>query len=195
MATINLAPSNEYQVATQRRQRVLFIAALVLIVLLILVWAILFGLTVQADNNNDENGKRLAALETEIAEQSEDNQRIILFERRLNAMDGLLKQHVTWDPLLREVERLLPPSTTLDKASMKVTDGTITVNGVTPDLDQLSQTIASLTTKGGHSTLFKKVELTHTERREQKVDNVVVGAAYSFGLDIIFDAAQLKKAY
>jgi len=64
---------------------------------------------------------------------------------------------------------------------------------VTPDLDQLAQTIASFTDKPAHATLFKKITLKNTDRREAQTDTAGVPAVYNFGLEMVFDPTHLKN--
>lgn len=193
MATINLAPTNEYSVAIQKRQRLLLIITGVVIVLLLTFWAILFFLTWQVGQQNEKRQATLSSVETEIAKLRDTAERVVLFERRLQSMDTLLKQHVSWDPLLREIERLLPPSATLQQARMRLDDGTITVNGSTPNLDELAQTVASLTSSTEHPTIFKTVTLTHSERHEEVANNQVLSTVYNFGMEMSFDPQELRN--
>ncbi|MEX1111869.1 MAG: hypothetical protein WEC84_00240, partial [Candidatus Andersenbacteria bacterium] len=108
MPSINLAPGTQYIVEMRKRRRNLLLLSIVVVVLVGGVWGSLawyHGSLIAKENEVDAS---IRTVNMEIAQLEEEAQRIVLFENRLVALDALLDRHITLDPLLGDLERLLP---------------------------------------------------------------------------------------
>lgn len=189
MATINLAPETQYLLEQKKRQRLLFLAAAGIVILLLLVWGALTVTRSYVRGQLQAVQAEITAVETKIAELDAVAKRIVLFERRSNALQQLLAARVSWDSLLKELERLLPPPTTLNQLVVAA-GGTVEIVGHTPDLDVLAQTLASLQNTASHATLFQKSNLKGASRQAATAEGVPAG--YNFIAHFTFDPARLQ---
>jgi len=194
MATVNLAPNTEYLLVARRRQRSIFTIVAIVAVILLVVWFIIFSLQSSLDNQIEDSRGRLRAIESEIARLASIAERIELFEGRLVGLDQLLASHINWDPLLKEIERLLPPTATLTHLTTQTTDGGLEMVGFINNLDQLSQALASLENEPQHSSLFSSARLTSVTR-EPVVDSVSsdqIGERYQFTVQFKYNPEVLR---
>lgn len=186
---INLIPEANYLLVAQRRRNIIFVITGLIVLVLLAVWGVLYWLQYQAGTSLAQAKEKLTAIETEIQNQKTVVQRIVLFDKRLTAYDHLLKQHVSWDPFLGEIERLLPPSTVLSRLFVQVDEGKADITGSTPVIDTLAQTLASLENRGGQQkTIF-------TSARFKDVQQEVVpdgASTYTFSASLEFDPALLN---
>lgn len=195
MATINLAPGTQYIAAIRRRQRTLFSLSAGIIIAVVLVWAGLFLLNQAAEKNLLQTQGELSALERSLAEMGPDVERITLFEERLAALDSLLDHHSRYTPLLQEIERLLPPPTVLTTLAVNTQRGVAEMTGTTPNIDEVAQTLASLTASPGRATVFNQAELQSIVRNEIKsVEGGPTLVEYIFTAKFPFDAKILYEA-
>ncbi len=194
MATsINLAPGTQYIVASQKRRQRLYFLSAVIAILAIVVWAALGIYKWQAGNKLAEASTNLQTVEGEISKLDTDAKRIVLFEQRLKNLDQLLDGHISWNPLLAEIERLLPPTTVVTALSVDSSQSTMTLSGFTPDVDQVAQTLASLTNASDHKTLFSGASINTITRQEQKNPDGTAGPVrYQFGAELTFDPSVLQ---
>lgn len=190
MATLNLVPGNEYLELARRRQRRLLIGAGVGAVVFILIWGVLLGMRASVASNVKETQGRLRAVEAEIAKLDTVAERIRLFEQRIVALSALLDQHVSWGPLLQEIERLMPLNTRLLSVAAQANDGVIEISGLTPNLDELAQTIASLRHSPQHTSLFSEVSLGDVDLRSTEPG---APALYRFTLVLTFDPTVIRS--
>ena len=192
MATINLAPGTQYLTAIRRRRRFLYGLSAVVIALVVLIWATLFFMNQAAARNLQEAQGELSALERRIAEAGPDVERITLFEQRLAAVDSLLDRHSKYSVALLEIERLLPPPTVLTNLNIDTRLGVADIVGKTPTIDEVAQTLASLATTPGRTTIFKEAELQSILRNEVKTGDVVTGVEYVFKARLPFNPSILS---
>lgn len=185
MATINLAPETRFLLEQKRRQRLLFFAAAGIIVLLLLIWGGL-ALTLSVVRGNlQEVQSEINSVETRISELDAVAKRIVLFERRSAALQKLLAGRISWDVVLKELERLLPAPTILNRLTLAA-DGTVEVEANTPDLDTLAQTLASLKNTPAHATLFQNSNLKSASKQEGAATPDQLGS-YRFTAHFSFD--------
>jgi Tfp pilus assembly protein PilN len=195
MATINLAPDTEFRRAAEKRQRLILFMSAIIVLVVIVSGGGIWLFKVYTERTLARASTNLRAVETEIARLDESAQRVILFEERLKAMDALLNQHVTWDPIVREVERLLPAPAVLQTATFNGRDGMIQITGRTPDLDTVAQTLASLSSQPARTTLFSSAVLRSTKREEQRPEGQTVATVYyTFIADLRFNPTVLRSA-
>jgi Tfp pilus assembly protein PilN len=194
MSTLNLAPAQASQAQARSRQQFLVVLIVVLALIFALIWLSLFFFAANVERGIKDVESRLHARETEIAKLNEAATRVELFESRVNILSNLLANHLSWDPLLRELERLLPPSTVLTSLSADAREGKISLSGSAPTLDQLSQFVASLENKSRHQTLFTSVTIENAQRHNLTEGNLVVGANYVFSATFFFDPELLTSS-
>ena len=181
MANINLAPASQYAAAARRRRRGLYVISGVIVVVVISAWVVLLLLNRTSAAQLEDVSQELAAVETEITRLAPDAERIELFERRLQALDGLLNRHVSWEPLLSDLERLLPPSVVLTNVDANQDERTISVVGIAPNIDEVAQVVASLVTREDRPTIFRSAELSQVLLQEEKNEaGEVVNTSYEW---------------
>lgn len=195
MAAINLAPGTEYLALARKRRRRLYSITVVLAVALIAIWVGLFLFRQQVQGQEQDLDRRIAAMDAEIARLGDEADRIRLFEARLNELDVLIDNHLQWDVLLQELERLLPAPTVLTSAEANVDTKTLTLGGVTPDIDQVAQALASLKDAPTRQTIFSQASLGSIARQEEvNPDTEEVSANYTFGASLTFDVESLRAS-
>jgi Tfp pilus assembly protein PilN len=156
MPQINLAPESQYLLAARRRHRRAYIIASVIVLLAVVAWGSAYAFERRAAGNLDEARQELARIQTEISRLGDASKRVSAFEQRSAALGSLLESHLSWAPLLSELERLLPPSTVLSRFSAKSTSSVVEFSGRAPSLDSVAQAIASLTTRPDRQTMFTR---------------------------------------
>lgn len=193
MAEINLAPGSEYAGLLRKRRRRLHALAVLVSLGIALVWGGFFVFEQQLVQNQRELDSRLASVEAEITRLGDQGQRVTLFEKRLAAVDALLTRHITWDPFFQDLERLLPPPTLMSRLKAILHEGTLELTGVTPDLDIIAQTLASLVSSRERGTFFTSGTLQSVNRLQQENPaGEVVSVQYDFGATLTFDPKQLE---
>lgn len=188
MATINLAPETRFLLEQKRKQRLLFFAAAGIVLIVLLLWGGLVVTRSVVRGNVQEVQTELTAVETKISELDAVAKRIVLFERRSAALQKLLAGRISWDAVLKEMERLLPAPTILNRLSLTAT-GTVDIEGTTADLDTLAQTFASLKATPTHSTLFENSNLKAASRQETAT---VPGQAGGYNFTAQFSFSPVK---
>lgn len=190
MATINLAPETRWLLEQKRKQRLLFFAAAGIVLALLLVWGGL-ALTQSVIRGHLQGVQsEINSVETRISELDAVAKRIVLFERRSLALQRLLASRISWDLLLKELERLLPAPTILNRLTLAA-NGTVEVEGNTADLDALAQTFASLKNTPSHATLFQNSNLKGASKQAAEVPADQLGG-YRFTAQFSFDPVKLQ---
>lgn len=188
MAEINLAPGTQYLLEVRRRQRRLYTIAVILVggvaTIMITIWLWQAVLNRQLTDVK----VRLNGVEAELTKLKPVADRISLFEGRLQLMDSLLTSRRSSAPLLRELERLLPSSAVIVSFSVKMDEGIIELSGTTPTIEEVAKTLASLSAKPAHSTLFSRARLLSVSRQEPSGGAPV----YSFSAQLSFSPNQLQ---
>lgn len=186
--TVNLVPGREHALAAQKRRRVLTAVAVVIALMTLVIWLIIFAVNSSALAAQKEAEDHLDSVKNEIEKLAEAARRVELFENRLASLNSLLDTHIQWDPLLLEIERLLPPPIQITDLEVKSEDGTLLLGGIAPDLDQLAQGLASLENSDNHSTLLSQARLETSFRETQTGENnEVVGQHYVFRVEYKFN--------
>jgi Tfp pilus assembly protein PilN len=185
MAQINLAPGAQYVAAARQRRRALYIVIVVVALAAVAAWGGLAFLVQTSERQLEQATMELVAVEGEIARLISESQRITLFERRLVAVSNLLDQHISWGPLLGELEKLLPPPTVLRTLQVENKSDVVAVEGTTPDIDVIAQTLASLTTSANRPTLFSAAHIDSILRQpETDGTGQQTGAHYNFSASL-----------
>lgn len=194
MPDINLAPGTQFVLQARRRRRRLFMLSAFVVVLALVVWGALFLYLNRLESQQADIANQLRNVELEIASLEKEAQRIVLFEKRLTSLDSLLNSHVSWDKLLQDVERLMPGETVLTNLAVSKNGGTASVRGLTPNIDQVAVTFASLLETDTHTTVFKDARLGSVNREEVaggELDPAQV--RYRFDANLTFDPNILRQ--
>lgn len=195
MANINLAPGTQFVALARKRRRRLFLVSFVLLVLLGGVWLGLVAFKGQAEAAQTQVEARLNTVQTEIAKLGSEVTRVELFEDRLVELDALLDAHLEWGTLFEELQRLLPPPTVINAATINADSGELNLTGVTPDIDTVAQTLTSLSSGPNHETLFtlKKFDSVAREAESSPAENIPAPpATYTFSAEFTFDNNELR---
>lgn len=191
MPSVNLAPGTQYIIAAQRRRRRLFMWSIILVVALLGVWAALFMYAWQLEQRKTALEDQRRGVQLEIAKLDEGAQRVTLFEKRLASLDNLLDLHISWNVVLQDLERLLPADTVLTGFDVNSETGKLSVQGLTGNIDQVAQTLASLVNTPTHSTVFSGGTLQNIQREEQQQEEGETTVQYRFSMDLVFDSSLL----
>ncbi len=193
MPSVNLAPGTQYIIAAQRRRRRIYIWSTFLMIVLILVWAGLLIYVRQLDKQNRALEDQLRAVQLEIAKLDEGAERIALFEKRLASLDELLDVHVSWNVVLADLERLLPLGTVLTGFEISKETGKLSVQGLTANVDQVAETLASLVNAPAHAAVFSQGTLENVVREEQKQEEAQEAIVqYRFSMELSFNPSLLS---
>lgn len=191
MPSVNLAPGTQYVIAAQRRRRRLLMWSIVLVVALLGVWAVLFIYAWQLEQRKTALEDQLRGVQLEIAKLDEGARRVTLFEKRLVSLDNLLDLHVSWNVVLQDLEKLLPAGTVLTGFEVSSETGKLSVQGLTSNIDQVAETLASLVNTPTHSTVFSSGTLESIQREEQQQEEGETTVQYRFSMDLVFSPSLL----
>lgn len=193
MPSVNLAPSTQLAVAAGRRRRRLFLLSILIVLIVALVWGGLFFYQSTLDQNLQATQSQVRKVESEIARLASDADRVQSFESRLNAVSLLLNSHVNWDPVLQSVEQLLPQTVTLKAINVQEKTGKMTVEGVTSDVDQVSQSLASFLADKNNS-VFTSGKLTSVLRKTSGTPDQGITVNYDFQIELAFSPSVLTSS-
>lgn len=195
MATINLAPGTQYLALVRKRRRRLFLISFLLMIVLGGTWLGLLAYRNSLKTTERNLVDQLNRVETEIARLGSEGERVDLFEKRLAEVDQLLDSHFNWNVMFEEIQRLLPPPTQLTSTRISTDRGSLSLQGTTPDIDTVAQTIASLISSPEHPTIFTSTRLGDITRKEVSAD-AAAGTpgviTYEFSAELQFDPAVLR---
>lgn len=195
MPSINLAPGTQYIMQARKRRRRLLGISIVIVVIVAVVW---IGLTFYRQRLETELADidgQIRNVELEIARIEPNANRIVLFEERLKALDGLLNQHISWNIILQDIERLLPPNTALTTVEAEADTGEINIKGITQNIDQVAVTLASLLNSTDHQTVFISGNLNSINRNQVTAieDEAPAQIEYTFTAELRFDPAIIRN--
>jgi len=194
MPSINLAPGTQFIVEARRRRRRLFFLSGLIAAVAILVWAGMFFYNRQLQQQQADLAERIRNVQLEIAKQDEDAKRIVLFEERLKALDILLDQHISWNVVLSDLERLIPADVVLTRLEVNSETGGLSLTGLTPDIDRVSLALASLVENTDHVSSFKDGKLFDVRRQETRDEAAgTVTSQYVFTAELSFQPSILKQ--
>lgn len=194
MPSINLAPGTQFIVEARRRRRRLFMLSGLIAAVIILLWSVLFFYNRQLQNNQNDIGERIRGVQVEISKLDQDAKRIVMFEERLKALDILLDEHISWNKVLTDIERLLPGDVALTQLEVDSETGGLNISGVTPDIDKVAIALASLIESTDHPTVFKSGHLSGVRRQESpNADTGTANVFYIFSSELEFNPAILKQ--
>ncbi|HSX24466.1 MAG TPA: PilN domain-containing protein [Candidatus Andersenbacteria bacterium] len=193
MASINLAPGTEYIIAARKRRQRLYIISICIVAIFGIGFGVLFFMGQSLTSQNEALKKSIQEADANIQASQADALRVSLFEKRLTQTKTLLDNHVKWDQVFADIERLLPPSAVLTGMDAGTDSSTITVEGVTPDIDAVAQTIASLSAGQNHSSFFSNGTVKEVTKGDQNAsDQSKTG--YNFIITLTIDPAKLQAA-
>lgn len=194
MAQINLAPGTEYAGLLRKRRRRVWLASFAVSVLLLAAWGGLFVYEQRLIQVNQAVMQGLAGVESEITRLGDAGQRVTLFEGRTETLSTLLSRHISWEPLLRDLERLIPSGTVVNQLKVNIDEGEVEIAGQTSDLDVVAQTLASLVTLPSRESIFTSASLENSNRVQQETVPGSTAVHYEFSARLIFDREKLLYA-
>ncbi len=186
MPSINLAPGTQYIIAARKRRVRLYGIAVLVVFLFAAAWAALYAYHQALSANNEDIETKIKTANAQIETLRSDAVRVSLFEKRLGEVSKLLETHVGWNAVFADIERLLPPDTVLTGLEAASDAPTITLQGTTGQIDQVSLAIASLTASDAHPSVFKSGSIKNIQRQEQK-NGEQVSVVYGFTMTLTFD--------
>ena len=190
MPSINLAPGTEFIIAARKRRQRLYFAAFVIVLLSGIGFTVLFFIE-QSLNAQDEALKTsIQTADTQIEQSQADALRVSLFEKRLTETKSLLDDHVKWDQVFSDVERLLPPATVLTSMDAGTDSSTVAIQGTTPDMDTVAQTISSLSSGQNNVSIFSDGKVKSVDRVEVKNGDQTT-VSYTFAITLTIDPSKL----
>lgn len=190
MPSINLAPGTQYIIAARKRRVRLYAIAVVIIILFILAWGSLYTYEQSLMKTSDDTQTQINTANAQIQTLHADAVRVALFEKRLVEVKTLLNTHVHWNSVFADLERLLPADTVLTSFDAASDSPTITIQGVTSQMDQVSLAIASLTASDAHPSVFQSGTIKSIQRQEQKNGDQTT-VLYAFTVTLTFESKVL----
>lgn len=189
MPSVNLAPGTQYAIAARKRRIRLFVVAVIVLIVVAIAWVGLFLYESQLKTQVRGVQEQLSNVQAELASLSDGAKRVEQFEKQINALAAVLKDHIEWEPVLQNVEKLMPPATRLSSLEANAETGELFLSGHTPDIDQLSQAIASLKSDASPFMLGKLSGVTRVEIPQEEgtppVIDYVFDAEFSFAKSLV----------
>jgi Tfp pilus assembly protein PilN len=185
---VNLAPETFFAQAARRRRNIILAIAILIAALLGIAWLTLFWLVRNSTNELTRAEQELAAVEREVERNRPLVDRVSLFEQRLKSFDELLAQHVTWNPMFGDIEKLVPAPVTLEGLNAELKQGTMTLRGSAATVDDIAQMVASLKSRPEKTTMFNNIVVENIVQEDDAETGV---RQYMFSLTMAFDATKL----
>ncbi|MDA1169177.1 MAG: hypothetical protein O3A36_02470 [bacterium] len=194
MSSINLAPGNQYIIVARKRRIRLYVIAIAIIVIFGIGALVLFVYTRTLQASSDGIKAQLVITEKKIQSLHDEALRIALFEQRLEDVSKLLDNHISWEKIFADLERLLPADTVLTKVSAGSESNSIIVDGKTQNIDQIALTLASLVRDVNHPTVFTAGTVKTIQR--ENLNNAEGGSVslYGFTMTLNFNNDALSKS-
>lgn len=188
MPSINLAPGTQYLIEERKRRRRITLLIVGIVIIVVSLTSGLWAYQKTLEERETGVDGRIRNVELEISKLDESVRRVVLFEERLAALDGLLDDHVTWNRFLGDLERLLPVETHVNKISINGRSGTAELGGETSDVDRVATTLASLVASPGRESIFTAAKLKNVQRKEEATPDALSAlVTYTFFIDLTFD--------
>lgn len=164
MATINLAPGSQYAAAARQRQQILLVTSFGLVVVTAAIGAMIWFVDLQTKRQLALVEQQLKNINIQIDEREPDVTRIVEFENKIESLKQILSDHVIWTPILIELERLIPITTSLTSINLNEDSNILQLSGRTRNLDQVAEFLSSLTSSESRSTVFIDHDLSGVNR-------------------------------
>lgn len=194
MPSINLAPGTQYIITARKRRMRLYAIAFAIIGIFLLGWLGLYMYVRILTSSSANVQAQVASVDQKIQALRDDATRVSLFEKRLVDVAALLDNHIGWDKVFADLERLLPADTTLTSFDATNGNSTITVQGKTANVDQIALALASLTAGVNHPSIFSKGTVTSIQRQETtNGEGAPVTVVYAFTMTLEFSTDALSK--
>ncbi|MEX0650378.1 MAG: hypothetical protein WD200_05240 [Candidatus Andersenbacteria bacterium] len=194
MPSINLAPGTQYIVEMRKRRQRLLLLSLATIAIIGAVWGGMAWYRQNLRAQEKDLDAQIRNVNMQIAKLEEDAKRILLFENRLVALDNLLNQHVSLDPFLQDLEKLMPADVVLEEVNLDAVRGVLRLSGRTGNIDQIALALASLVEAPNHASIFTSGNLTNVTRDEAPVvEGEPAVVAYEFNVELTFNPTALRK--
>ncbi len=185
MPKINLAQETVRNQLLARRRRLLHVVSISVLLLTLGVYGGAFYLVQQMRERVRVMNENVRVLDGELKKRREDVGEIVAFRKRLQSVRWMLEHHVSWIPLLDELERLLIPQATLLslEGNIKTTELLAAVR--VPTIEAGADLIASLQHRQEvNATLFPFVTYKRVTAEESKTADSTSGAKPILGYTI-----------
>lgn len=197
MPSINLAPGTQYIIAARKRRVQLYALAIIIVGIFACAWVVLAQYEGSLLNQDEKLQTDISNANAQIEALRDKAVRVSLFEKRLVEIKTLLSTHVQWNPVFDALEKLLPADTLITSIDAASDSPTITIQGVTSNIDQIAVAIASLTRSQPGTivgtqvpSIFTAGSLKNVQRQEQKTGEQVT-SVYTFSMTLTFDVKTL----
>ena len=188
MPSINLAPGTQYVIAARKRRRRLYGVSMLIVAVFFGGWMLMYGYLLSLRNSSEDLEKELQGVNLRVQTLREDALRVTLFEKRLVDVNTILNNHISWDRVFGDLERLLPPDSVITSFDAQTGSSTVLLQGRTQNIDQIALALASLTSSAGTPSIFESGSVKEIARQEQES-----GAAYTFTMTLEFNQAILRQ--
>lgn len=193
MPQINLAPESQYLLAIRRRQNRIYYIALFIIVLFLITWAGFVFTENSYQNNLSQAQDDLAAVNTQLAAMGEKASRVSSFEHRTRVLGELLNRRVSWAPVYNELEKLLPAPAILTHMEVDITSSEIKFSGFAPTLDDIAQTLASISSSNAPNKVFISGSVTAVKNiNQQTTEDAPANNVKQFSGTILYNPTAIK---
>jgi Tfp pilus assembly protein PilN len=192
MPSINLAPGTQYIITARKRRIRLYGIAIAIFTIFALGWLGLYTYVAILTKSSEDVKAKITVVDQKIQALNEEAKRVAFFEKRLVDVSQILNNHIGWEKVFGDVERLLPPDTVLTAFDATNGSSTITVQGTTQNVDQIAVALASLTQDVGHPSIFASGSV-KTIQREERKEGDIASVIYKFTMTLEFDSSALSK--
>lgn len=187
MPSINLAPGTQYIISARKRRVRLYAIAILVVGIFALAWMGLYAYQASLQKTDEGLQQKIRTADAQIQTLHNEAVRVALFEKRLGEVKNLLDNHVRWNPIFADLERLLPPDTVITSFDATSSSPKITVQGVTAQMDQVSIAVASLTAGGPQPSVFTSGSVKSIQRQEKPIEGQAPAVSYLFTLTLAFE--------
>ena len=193
MPSINLAPGTQYVIIARKRKIRLYAIAVGIIIIFLVGGGGLYFYVQSLQSSSDEIKNQITAVDQKIQALREDALRVAFFEKRLTDTSQLLSNHIGWNKVFADLERLLPADTVFTSFDASSSNSSITVKGTTQNIDQVGLALASLTKDVNHASLFEKGSVKTIQRQSQPGAEGASAILYAFDMMLEFNKNALSK--
>lgn len=192
MPSINLAPGTQYIITARKRRLRLYAIAVAIIIIFLLGWLGLFMYVQVLTSSSEDVKNQLAVVDQKIQTLRSEASRVAFFEKRLTEVSQLLDNHIGWDKVFADIERLLPADTILTGLDATSGRSALTIQGKTQNVDQIAVALASLNEEQSHPSLFRNGIVKTIQRQEQQ-NGEANTVLYVFTMTLEFNSEALSK--
>jgi Tfp pilus assembly protein PilN len=195
MPSINLAPGTQYVIVARKRKIRLYAISLSVVVIFLIGGGGLFAYVQTLQSSSEQVKAEINAVDQKIEVLKDDARRVALFEKRLADTSQLLGNHVTWNTIFADLERLIPTDTIFLSLDASSESASVIVRGTTSNIDQVGLALASITKDVSHASVFESGTVKTIQRQVAQAGDGSTGSVqYIFDMTLKFAKSALNKA-